>query len=365
MQISRPTWVEINLENLKYNINQIKKVVGYNVVLGAVLKANAYGHGIVEVAKAIEDTEVGYIFVATLSEALELRDNNIKVPILVMGYIQYEFIEIAIKNNITLTVFENNQAEKISCIASKIGKVCKIHLKIDTGFNRIGFKFKKENIDINNIYKIFNLENIQVEGIFSHLALTNKEEDYKQYNRFIDIVKKIEKYRVIPIKHICDSIAMCRYKQFHMDMVRVGAGIYGYTSIDSNLMLKQVMTFKSKIIQVKDIDIGEGISYDFTFRANRKMKIGIVPCGYGDGIPRELSNRGYVIINGKRADIIGKICMDYSFIDLTNLREDDYNKDIIFYGENGPDLSDVASLANTNKNEILSRVSKRVYRLYL
>ncbi|MGL4913948.1 MAG: alanine racemase [Romboutsia sp.] len=369
MDFFRPTWVEINIENLIYNIRQIKIFLGNKVKIAIVLKANAYGHGAVEIAKNLEHEEVDYICVASLQEALELRKNSMKVPILIMGYVPIKYIQKAIENNITITIFDKDYAKEIYEICKKYNLTCKVHIKIDTGFNRLGFKligdYENDKYIIDQLKEIINNKKFLVEGIFSHLSLTDDKSDKNQYDIFLNTLKYIDNHNDLLIKHICDSIGMCKYKELHMDMVRVGSCIYGYNSRSEELKLKEVMTFKSKIIQIKEIKKGEGVSYDSTFKADKDMKIGIVACGYADGIPRSLSNKGYVVVNSKKANIIGKMCMDQSIIDLSNLDERDYKCDVIFYGENGPSLSMISKIADTNKNEILGRVSKRVIKVYI
>lgn len=362
MRLLRPTYVEIDLDIIKHNINEIKKIIAKNTKLGAVIKANAYGHGAIEVARVLEEENIDYICVAGLNEAIELRNNNIKLPILVMGYTPDDCLDIAIQNNITLTIFSKEQAEILSNKSKRITSKANIHIKIDTGFNRLGFKIN-ESLP-STIYYIYNLPNINVEGIFSHLALKDIESDYEQFNKFIKLLDKI-KCIDIPIKHICDSIGMVSYKDFHMDMVRVGASLYGYNNRKSKMNLKPAMTFKSKFAQIKTIKRGEGISYDYSYIADKEMKIGTVLCGYSDGIPRSLSNKGYVYVNGKRANILGKICMDQCIVDLTDIKDVSMDSEVIFYGNGGPKLLDVANLADTNRNELLSIVSRRVARVYI
>ena len=362
MSLLRPAYVEVDLDIIKHNINEIKTLIDKNTKLGAVVKANAYGHGAVEIAKVLEEENVDYICVAGLNEAMELRNNNIKLPILVMGYTPDECLDIAIQNNITLTIFSKEQAEILSNKSKKIHQKANIHIKIDTGFNRLGFKID-ENLP-STIHYIYNLPNINVEGIFSHLALKDKESDYEQFNKFNQLLDKIKDIK-IPIKHICDSIGMVAYKDFHMDMVRVGASLYGYSSRKTTMNLKPAMTFKSKFAQIKNIKKGEGISYDYSYIADKDMKIGTVLCGYADGIPRVLSNKGYVYVNGQKANILGKICMDQCIVDLTDIDNASMDSEVIFYGNGGPDLLDIANLADTNKNELLSIVSRRVARVYI
>lgn len=362
MRLLRPTYVEIDLDIIKHNINEIKKIIAKNTKLGAVIKANAYGHGAIEVARVLEEENIDYICVAGLNEAIELRNNNIKLPILVLGYTPDDCLDIAIQNNITLTIFSKEQAEILSNKSKRITSKANIHIKIDTGFNRLGFKIN-ESLP-STIYYIYNLPNINVEGIFSHLALKDIESDYEQFNKFNKLLDKI-KCIDIPIKHICDSIGMVSYKDFHMNMVRVGASLYGYNSRKSIMNLKPAMTFKSKFAQIKTIKKGEGISYDYSYIADKEMKIGTVLCGYSDGIPRSLSNKGYVYVNGKRANILGKICMDQCIVDLTDIKDVSMDSEVIFYGNGGPKLLDVANLADTNRNELLSIVSRRVARVYI
>lgn len=362
MRLLRPTWVEINLDYIKHNYTQIKENLDKDVKIGAVLKANAYGHGAVEVAKLLEEEKVDYICVTGLNEAIELRNENINSNILVMGDIPNDFIKLAIDKDIIITIFSHTYAKLVSKAAKDLNKIAKIHIKINTGFNRLGFDVDS-NIS-NIIHDIYSLPNIYIDGIFSHLALKDIKNDYDQYKLFkkcLDSIKDIN----IPIKHICDSIGMVEHKNFNMNMVRVGSSLYGYNSRKTNMKLKPAMTFKSKITQIRNIKKGQGISYDYTFIAPKDMKIGTIPCGYSDGIPRLLSNKGFVSINGYRANIIGKMCMDQCILDLSSIKNVNENDEVIFYGDNGPKLLDVSNLAQTNRNEILSLVSRRVPRVYL
>ncbi|GAA0715024.1 alanine racemase [Paraclostridium ghonii] len=363
MKLTRDTCLEIDLDIINKNISEIKRYISKNTKLAIVVKADAYGHGAVEVCNNIDKNNVDYICVATLSEGLELRKNNIDLPILVMGYTPDNYLDIAIQNDITVTIFSLKQANIIDYICKQKNIKGKVHIKIDTGFNRLGFKLNENTIE--DIKNIINLKNIYIEGIFTHLALKDKKCDYEQFEQFKKILDKIPSCKEIPIKHICDSIGMVAYKNFHLDMVRVGSSIYGYNSRKSSLNLCEAMTFKSKIIQVKRVLKGEGISYDYSYIAYKDMNIGIIPCGYADGIPRCLSNKGYVYINNKKCNIIGKICMDQMIIDISNISEKDYDKEVIFYGKNGPSLLEVANLCGTNRNEILTLPSRRVDRIYL
>ena len=363
MNLSRVTYVEINLAAIRHNVKEIRKFIGSDVKLGAVIKANAYGHGAVKVGKVLVEEKVDYLCVACLSEALELRNNGIEIKILIMGHIPNEAMEYAIENNISITIFTLDQAVYVNNISENIGKKASVHIKIDTGFNRLGFKVGENTLE--TLKEIYSMKNLIVEGIFSHLALLDKEHDYDQYKRFDNLLKLLDKNHIcIPTKHICDSIGMVAYKEFHMDMVRVGASLYGYNSRKSSMDLKPSLAFKSKIVQVRELEKEEGVSYDYTFIAPEKMKVGTIPCGYADGIPRTLSNKGYVYINGFKANIIGKMCMDQCMVDLRNIPNPMEGMEVVFYGENGPSLLEVADTCDTNRNELLSIISRRVNRVY-
>lgn len=366
----RDTWVEINLDNIIWNLDEAKKLLSKETKIAAVLKANAYGHGAIEVARILVDKGVDYIAVACLLEAIELRREFKDIPILVMGYTSDEYLHIAVENNITLTIFSALQGEILSKIASSLKTIQKVHIKIDTGFNRLGFKWSK---DLKNIIKsIYKLKNIEVEGIFTHLALVNSKEDEKQFALFQKVIEEIEEEKIhIPIKHVCDSIGMVRYPEFHMNMIRLGAFLYGMSSSrisDKLPVLKTALTFKTKISHIKYIQKGEGVGYDYSFIAKEKVKVGTLPVGYADGYMRCLSNVGEVSINGEKAKVIGKICMDQAMIDLTSISNVKVGYEVVLLGgqgENSIGVIEVANKCNTNRNEVLSVISRRVPRVYI
>lgn len=366
----RDTWVEINLDNIIWNLDEAKKLLSKETKIAAVLKANAYGHGAIEVARILVDKGVDYIAVACLLEAIELRREFKDIPILVMGYTSDEYLHIAVENNITLTIFSALQGEILSKIASSLKTIQKVHIKIDTGFNRLGFKWSK---DLKNIIKsIYKLKNIEVEGIFTHLALVNSKEDEKQFALFQKVIEEIEEEKIhIPIKHVCDSIGMVRYSEFHMNMIRLGAFLYGMSSSrisDKLPALKTALTFKTKISHIKYIQKGEGVGYDYSFIAKEKVKVGTLPVGYADGYMRCLSNVGEVSINGEKAKVIGKICMDQAMIDLTSISNVKVGYEVVLLGgqgENSIGVIEVANKCNTNRNEVLSVISRRVPRVYI
>lgn len=364
----RDTFLEVNLDNIAYNMKSIKKMVGENVAIAAVVKANGYGHGAVGIAKELLESGADYLAVATLTEALDLRRHFSDYKIFIMGFTPNRFLEIAVLNNITLTIFSLEQAKILDQIGLKYDKRPVVHIKYDTGFNRLGFRDSQESIE--EIEKICRLPNIHVEGIFSHLALVNKEEDDKQYKRFNKAIEILSGRGVeFRYQHIEDSISAVDYPEYRLNMIRPGAIIYGIKGFHyGTLDLKQVLTFKTKLYNVKKILKGEGVSYDYLWKAERDSIIGTMPFGYADGYPRNLRDKGFVTIGGKRAPIIGVICMDQCMVDLTDIEGVKEGDEVIIYGDgrdNSMDIHSASSLAATNKNEILSRISMRVPRVYI
>ncbi len=361
----RDTYLEINLDNIAYNVRKLKEIVGENVAIAAVVKANAYGLGAVDIAPTIMENGADYLAVATLTEALELRKRYSDYNLFIMGYTPDEYLEYVVKNNIIQTIFSLRQAKLINDLSIKYNTISKIHIKYDTGLNRIGYQDRQNSID--EIDEIFNLKNIEVEGIFSHLALKNKEEDDKQYNKLINAIKKIEaKGRTFKYKHICDSIAAVDYPEYRLNMIRPGSIIYGMKSYeDDSVVVKSSLTFKTKIYQIKELEVGEGVSYGYRWKAERKSLVGTLPMGYADGYPRIWGS--YVTIHGKKAPIIGVINMDQCMVDLTDIPESKVGDEVIIYGDgtnNTMDIQGMADLLNTNKNEILCRFSRRTPRVY-
>lgn len=369
-EISRDTWVEIDLDHLLSNYRTVRKLISTKTKITAVLKANAYGHGALDVASILIEEGVDYIAVACLSEALELRKYFTEVPILVMGFTPDYHLSKAIEQNITMTIFTLEQAQAIGSIALSLNKKAKVHIKLDTGLNRLGIKPNGQTNDL--LMTMTKLKGIVIEGIFSHLALTNEASDQRQFQMFMDTVDKVEKEGVlIPIKHICDSIGMVRYPHYHIDMVRVGALLYGVRPRgfeDPSVDFPMPLTFKSKIAQIKEIEVGEGVGYDFSFKAQRKTILGLLPVGYADGYMRCLSNVGEVSLGGKRAPVIGTICMDQTMVDLTEIPRASVGDEVILLGGSGEaaiPVREVAEKAQTNPNEVLSAIGRRVPRVYI
>lgn len=364
----RDTYVEINLDNIAFNMRKIKETVGDEVAIAAVVKANGYGHGAVDIAQTIMENGGDYLAVATLTEALELRKHYQDYKIFIMGYTPDEYLEYVVKNNISQTIFSLKQANLLNELGLKYKQKPAVQIKYDTGFNRIGYKDSQESID--EIDKMFDLENIEIEGIFSHFALAGKDEDEIQYNKLMNAVKQLEdKGRKFKYKHICDSIAAINYPQYRLNMIRPGAIIYGLKSYhDDSIVLKQAMTFKTKIYHIKTLNKGEGVSYDYLWKAQDISRVATLPFGYADGYPRNMRDKGFVTIHGQKAPILGVICMDQCIVDISHIPQANVGDEVIIYGDgenNTLSINDISKLAQTNKNELVCRITIRTPRVYI
>lgn len=365
VDLVRDTFVEINLDNLAYNVKNIKERVGDSVAISAVIKANAYGHGVVSIAQTLMDNGATYLAVATLSEAIELKNAHPDYPVFVMGYTPDSQLKQAVKRDIILTIFSLEQAKNLNDLGKELSIKPIVHIKYDTGFNRLGFQDNEASIEA--IKQIVRLNNINVEGIFSHFALAGNEANHKQVEDFTSAINAIGydfKYT-----HICDSIAAIDYPEFNMDMIRPGAILYGMKSFRTNdIDLKSVMTFKTKVYHVKTIKSGEGVSYNFKWKAMRPSKIATIPVGYSDGLPRNMTDVGFVTIKGQRAPIIGVICMDQCMVDVTDIDDVVVGDEVVLFGD-GSDgslsVEEISKVGKTNKNEILTRITRRTPRVYI
>lgn len=378
-KLMRNTWVEINLNQLDENINLLRQYLGNNIAIAAVIKADAYGHGAAIIAEELALLNVDYIAVAILSEAIELRNKKISSPILVMGYTENDFLRFAVEYDITTTIFEYEQALILSDFAKKQNKIAKVHIKVDTGFNRLGAKPTEQFA--NDILKMKNLPNLYLEGIFSHFRLANQYDDEQQYILFKSFAKKLKDMGInFRYYHISDSIASLKYKyqpenktncdsDISINMARPGAIIYGYLPKYQIGMIdmKPIMKFKTRVTRVQRLSIGEGVGYDENFKAGENCVIATLPVGYADGYPRSLSNIGEVLINKKRAKVVGIVCMDQMMVDVSNIENVKKGDEAILFGSDEGEMSieEAASLIKTNKNNIISGITRRVPRVYL
>lgn len=369
-KLTAPTWAEINLDNIRFNLNNIKKTLKENTKVCCVLKANAYGHGSVQIAKFLENENIDYVAVARLEESIELRENGIKFPILCLGYIPEDVFGRAIESNTIITIYSLDMAQKLNEIARNIGKKATIHIKIDTGMSRLGFMPNIESI--NDILKIDKLDFITIEGIYTHMATAdemNKDFSKIQYERFKFIVDELSSLGIcIPIKHISNSATIIDLPDFEFNMVRCGIALYGYYPSDEvikqRIKLKPAMTLKTRISNIKEIDENVSISYGLTYTSTKKEKIATIPIGYADGFPRT-QKKPKVIIHNQIFDIVGRICMDQCMVKINKHIDIKTGDEVIIFGEEKWTVEDIAKNIGTISYEILCMVSRRVDRIYM
>lgn len=361
-------WIEINLDNLKNNIEQIKSIIPDSTKIMAVVKANAYGHGIIEVAKYLNKLGINDFAVATLAEGINLRENNITGNILILGYTDLKAIKYVVRYNLIQTILDYEYAQEIENL--KLKEKLKVHIKINTGMNRIGESYKS----IDNLSKIYQLKNIEVLGTYTHLCSSDslKEDDVlftrKQIENFYNCINSLKSLGCnIGKIHIQSSYGVLNYPDLKCDYVRTGIIMYGiysnykeYTKI--KIDIKPILSLKATITTVKEIDIGETIGYGRTFIADKNMKIATVGIGYADGYPRDLSNKNTkVLINGKYATIIGRICMDQLVVDVSDIENIKRGDTVTLIGkEQEISAEKIANKSETITNELLSRLGNRL-----
>ncbi|MBC8596582.1 alanine racemase [Qingrenia yutianensis] len=368
-------WKEIKLDAVKNNVKNIRGLLKDGTRLLAVIKADAYGHGAVEVAKSLLfDGGADYFGVATYGEAEQLRRAGINTPVLILGAVFGDEYAELVKDNITLTVFDFDTAKKLSDTAKKLGKTAKIHIKIDTGMARIGFLPSEDAVE--EIIKISKLDGIEIEGMFSHFAKADEADKMPtrvQFEKFMFIKNELLKRGIkIPICHICNSAGIIDFPEYHLDMVRSGIITYGYYPSDfvnkDALKLESAMSFKSRVVHIKTVEAGTSVSYGGTFTAKEKMKIATVSAGYADGYNRLLSNKADVIINGERCRVLGRVCMDQLMVDATHLKNINLGDEVILFGKSGNNtvtVEETAEIIGTINYEVLCSLSKRVPGVYI
>ncbi len=357
-------WLEINLDRLSDNVKKLRQFLEEEVKIMAVVKANGYGHGLVETARTVWAAGADALAVAELEEAIELREAKIKAPILVMGYTPKEGFSEAIDFGISLTLWDHEEAQALSFKAEKLRRPGRFHFKVDTGMHRLGAR-PEEAADI--LEKILRLPGLAFEGIYSHFAeagnIAFSQEQLKSFKSVLFGLQR--KGLAIPLSHMANSEGTLNYPEAHLDMVRPGLIIYGL--INHRIDVSPVLEFKTVIGQIKRIPQGETVGYNRTFKAERPMRIAVLPVGYSDGYPRSLSNKAEVLIRGKRAKVVGLVCMNQTIIDVTGIscRVGD---EVTLIGEDEDDkieVSDLAKWAGTNVHEIVSRLPADLERKFI
>lgn len=364
---------EIDLDAIENNVKEIKKQLRPETKMLAVVKADAYGHGAVEVSKICLYNGADWLGIATCEEGAALRQNNIPVPILILGYTVANQLETVIENRLTQTVFSYEMAELVSETAVKMGKTADVHIKIDTGMGRIGFLPDEENLKI--IDKIFDLPNINVTGIFTHFSTADEKDKSftrEQFRRFLYVTESLEKmgHKGL-IRHCANSGAIIDMPELQLDMVRAGIILYGMLpsgDVGTQLALKPAMSLKTHVSFVKEVGADVPVGYGRTFYTSAPSKIATIPIGYADGYSRTFSNRAKVIVNGEYADVVGNVCMDQTMLDVTHIKDIKMGDEVTVMGSCGDKAvtaEDLAGLSSTINYEIVCNVGKRVPRVYI
>lgn len=368
-------YARVDLDAIAYNIEQMKNNLDLQTQIMAVIKADGYGHGAVPIAQMLED--VAYVWgfaVATLDEAIVLKSAGIKKPILVLGCVFPDQYMEMLKHDIRMNVYTEEMAESISQMAAKEGMTAHMHIKLDTGMGRLGFDISEEAAAA--IARISNMSNVSLEGIFTHFAKadeTDKTFTEKQIRDFLWMTKRLrEKNISFRYEHCSNSAAIVDVQGADFDLVRAGISTYGlYPSEEvnkENVRLRPAMELKSHVAFVKEIEAGTPISYGGTFISERKMKIATIPVGYADGYPRSLSNVGYVLIRGKKAQIVGRVCMDQFMVDVTDIEEISFGDSVTLIGKDGNQCISVEELGDLSGRfnyEFVCDLGKRIPRVYV
>jgi alanine racemase len=366
----RPTFAEIDLGSLEFNYRQLQRRIPEGVKLLAVVKADAYGHGAVPIARKLEKLGVAYLGVAISDEGVELRKGGVKVPILILGGIYKESVDQVLKYNLTPVVFKEESLEILAKATKRRQKKVRVHLKVDTGMGRLGVPL---NLWPTFLKGLKQFPKIEIEGILSHFSMTDEEESFTTHQwREFQEAAALAKEMGISYKflHIANSGTLIAFPSYLGNLVRPGIMLYGaYPSLNFQdlIQLKPVMTLKTHIHFLKSVAPGTRISYGGTFITKRESLIATLPIGYADGYSRHLSNQGQVLIRGKRAPIVGKVCMDFTMVDVTEIPNVSLGDEVILMGKQGKEqitVEEIAKKINSISYEVLCLVGKRVPRIY-
>lgn len=363
---------DVNLDSIYKNIEETRKIVGSDAKIMVIIKADGYGHGAIPIAKVLDPIVDAY-GIAIIEEGIELRESGITKPLLILGVTPAPLYSKLVEYEIMPAIFSYESAKLLAEEAKKQNKSAKIHIAIDTGMSRIGFPINQESINI--IQKINKLDGIEINGCFTHFATadeTDRTFTMEQIKRYQSFVAELEEKGVhIPVKHVSNSAAIIGYPEAHLDMVRSGISTYGlYPSEEvdkAKLALSPAMEIKSYVTYVKTLEPGVGISYGQTFVTERQTRVATVPVGYADGYPRALSNQGYVLIRGKKAAILGRVCMDQFMVDVTDIPLVVEGDIVTLVGKDGDasiSVEELAAMSHSFNYEFVCDIGKRVPRVY-
>lgn len=380
MNMVKRTWAEISLNAIEHNYNVIRNKVADDTKVCCVIKADGYGHGAVELSQVYEKLGADYFAVSNIDEGIEIRKSGSKLPIVILGYTPVSEAENLAEYDISQAVFSLEYAKELSEKCVEEDCICKMHIKVDSGMSRIGFmcqEFPRDEYSIEEICEACCLPNLEVEGLFTHFCVSDEDAEgreftNKQYENFIHVRDSLKKRGVdISVVHCSNSGAIEDYPETCCDMVRAGIILYGLapsSKLADRLDLVPAMTLKTVVAFVKEVQKGATISYGRTFTADRKMKIATVPIGYADGFIRQNARDGYMMVNGKKAKIVGRICMDQTMLDVTDIEDVKTGDEVVVFGtgENGePTADSLAENTGTINYETVCLVGKRVPRIYI
>ncbi|MDO5713218.1 MAG: alanine racemase [Tissierellia bacterium] len=371
MELTRPAWIEVNLDYLAHNIQTIQREIGNDTKILSIVKSDGYKFGAVKLVETLIECGIEFFGVATLSEGLSLRNHYKNIHILILGYTPDYLMEASVKNDITISLYSLDSARKLNQVAKEQDKKCKVHIVVDSGMNRIGFKPNEKSLD--EIQKIMDLEYLDVEGIFTHFAVADTDEAYTKYqfNNYMYIVKGLEDRGItIKYKHVSNSHATIKYRDFDLSFVRPGILQYGSTEDDpagEPFDVKFIGQVKAQIGHLKTIPSGEGISYGLTYKTEEESKIATLPLGYADGIPRMLSNKIDVLVGGKRCPQVGRICMDQFMVDVTGV-DCKVGDEVVIVGkqlEEEITIEEISALADEIPTSFVTHFNKRLPKVYI
>lgn len=379
--IQKRAWAEVNLDAIRNNIREIRRYVNKKTKILGVVKADAYGHGVFEVSKTLIENGADELGVAFIDEALQLRRYGIDKPILILGHTPTECVKELVQEDIMPSVFHEALAAAVSEEAVRQEKIAKIHIKIDTGMTRIGFRYngpeEVQQETLRAVVRIAQMPNIKIDGIFTHFASADEtagiEYTQRQFHLFCDLIQRLERDGiVIPTKHVCNSAATIMFPEMHLDMVRPGIILYGIAPSEevdkTKLNLIPAMQLKAGITNVKEVEAETPVSYGRTWHTVKKTKIATIPIGYADGFSRLLSNRAEVLVRGQKSPVIGTICMDQCMIDVSSVNTVSVGDEIVLFGTDGTlsiPVERIAEKMGTIPYEILCVIGKRIPRVYL
>ena len=369
--LQKRTWAEISLKNIEHNYLTVKNHIPEDTKILCIVKADAYGHGAVEVSKCLEGCGADYLAIACLDEALELRKNGVTLPILILGHTPPEYVGLLLENGLTQTVSCEAKAEEYSDAAKALGGTLKIHIKLDTGMSRLGYLCDGDHFDegVKNVVSTAMLPNLDVEGVYTHFSSAEETDEEsvaytkRQFGLFMRVIEEAKKRGVSFRMHHCsNSLAILNHPETILDTVRPGRLLYGYGD-GGVLGLRPAMRFVSTVSTIKYYDPGTSISYSRKFVTTERTRMGVVAVGFADGLQRALSNKISLLVEGRLAPQRGNICMDMCMIDLNDIPEAQVGSEVEIFGEN-ISVEALAETAGTVAHEILCAISKRVPRVY-